>query len=254
MREVEFSAIAPLLSTAIPREGRVDCLFRCPRTGIEVPSWGAVQDSGGPARPLWPESLLGALATVQRTLQSPGEVEQEGSLSAAQFQAAVVSAFEAVIHCFAWDDGAWVARDAAQAMQDFTEQLKEAPLTAHDRRLLAKVMWHLAPADGEVHPAELALLKEFDVVRPSEPITPEDYTQASPGKPREIIVLLGWILALCDEHLHVAELDFLERLAEELGVAFERSVELKRLAELYVQHLRRAEESSPEGTPSPSGS
>lgn len=245
MREFEFSTVAPLLSIAVPREERVDCLFRCPRSGVEVPSWGAVPDPSGQPTPRWPQSLLGALATVQRALQGSAEPESRSSLSAEQFQAAVVSTFQAVAYCFTWDEGTWVARDAAQAVQEFTEQLKQAPLKADDRRLLAKLMWQLAPADGEIHPAELALLEEFGIVRQLGPITPEDYTWATPGKPREIILLLGWALALSDERLHLAELELLEQLAEDLGVPFERTVELKKLADLYVYHRGRTEEGSP---------
>jgi hypothetical protein len=219
MLERRFQRVRPLVAGLSREDGVYEILFRCPVSGLEVPV--AVEPPTGRSS--------GRVATPQ------GEEVEE----------AVLLAFRAVEHHFAWDAGAgrYVAISALfRDRSPLAELLSAHPVrTRGDRLTLARMLAEMAEADDEANPAERALFAAFtdvgtldlEALHTHPPLTADELSATSP-EARDSMLALVYAQAFADGEVDFIEDLRAERFREGLGLDSDRADELARIALDFV--------------------
>ena len=261
----DYDEIAPILADARQEGTTMHCLFRCPRSGLEVRSSAPlrheqglgqkVSDSAkrsmmhGVSRSI-SRAIYGVLgrgvvgrtaADAAQSLIGEGQRADQQRYSEEERQAAIVDAFTRVADRFVRDDEqGWVARQAAQeSMGDFERILEQGPVhTSYDRSVLARMLVETVAADGRFEETERAFVAEFlppemggvQEIYKRPALSEVELSETSPGTVRETMLMLAWAVALCDQDLATAEQDRLYFFARGLGIRQDRLDALRRAA------------------------
>jgi uncharacterized tellurite resistance protein B-like protein len=219
MLERRFQRVRPLVAGLSREDGHYEILFRCPVSGLEVP-----------------------VAVPQPTGRSVGRVATPQS---EEVEEAVLLAFSAVEHHFAWDAGAgrYVAMGALfRDRSPLAELLSAHPVRARaDRLTLARMLAEMAEADDETGPAERALFAAFtdigtldlETLHDYPPLTADELAATSP-EARDSMLALVYAQAFSDGEIDFIEDLRAERFREGLGVDGDRADDLARIALDFV--------------------
>lgn len=155
-----------------------------------------------------------------------------GEIPAAAVQRAVVDAFRAA---------AFGAAPGAGRPTEFERQLQQAvALGAEDRKVLGRVLWDVAWADGRIASEEAAFLREYLGGEVSvESVTGADLRRVTPAA-RETVLMIGWALALVDRELTAAEIALLEQNGADLQVPPARVQALREAARDFIRTIAGA--------------
>ncbi len=219
MLDPRFQRVRPLVAGLSREDGRYEILFRCPVSGLEIPV--AVPQPIGRS--------IGRVATPQGE-----EIEQ-----------AVLLAFSAVEHHFAWDAGAgrYVAMGALfRDRSPLAELLSAHPVRERaDRVTLARMLAEMAAADDEMNAAERVLFAAFtdvgtldlEALQEHPPLTADELAATSP-EARDSMLALVYAQAFSDGEVDFIEDLRAERFREGLGIDGDRADELARIALDFV--------------------
>ncbi len=253
MTTLDYSHIAPLIASQQLVGSRMQVVFQCPVSGVQVQSDAIVQAgmasramSSFKRNAMW--SLRSSLFSAVRSVLGHGVVGRtaSGVLSQASYgtatggssqsysagdkKAAVLEAFQRVQAQFAWDS----ARNGfvhSEAQVDAPTVLESAiggvQITERwDRAVLARMLAEVAGADGDIAPEERELFSAFGgdelgsieelLQRP--PLNDGELGETSP-EVRETLLMLAFSVAYADEVLDQAEVHRLQGFARGLQLS-----------------------------------
>lgn len=251
--------IAALVEDVEVRGRRVEVRFRCPasnrvvRANVDVPEgtgakmralatrslyWTVRESVVRSVRKMLGWNFFGKFASYFVAGLLPEPPGTRAGLTEAEREGAVHEAFKQVQAHFAWDErnGRYVAIEALHAsLSEFERLLETCPVTNDwDRAVLGRVLAEVARADGEVEPAESALVVAQGDLRVGSPKTARPPTEAelrevSP-EARETILALAWALAAADHEVVEAEAAKVEAFGAAMGISPMRVAQLSRVA------------------------
>ncbi|MCU1393758.1 MAG: hypothetical protein JWM34_2186 [Ilumatobacteraceae bacterium] len=266
----DYDAIAPLVAGTKDEASGVFVTFRCPATGTEVrsdgswPADGLAERTAGQVKRGLLSSLRNTLAaTVRNAVPSSSPVASVGvdatnqviygvgNEQAAQKhrsehdrRAAICTAFSSVAHRFVWDErtNRFVAATSPSVQRsDFDALVGDHPLVNdYDRDVLIRLVAAIIVGDGQIADAERAT---FAAMFPGATLSADaasrapgrvDFEETLPGLTRETILLLGWVVALTDDHVSAEEQALLDAAAAALGTPPERAAALATMARSHV--------------------
>jgi uncharacterized tellurite resistance protein B-like protein len=266
--EVTYESIAHLVASSDQVASTMQCVFKCPETGVQAEASASVSQSRGiknVAQAAVKRSLFSSLrravsSTLYSTLghsvagRAASEVGREMMASGRQQtmyskedkEAAIAKAFKRVMGQFRYDEdsGRYKGAPAGQTAETgFGKQLSDHPVTGrYEQGVLARMLVEIACADGTVSDDEREFLADFidpevgtiDELATREKLTAVDLEEAAAGGVRETMLMLAWTAALSDEGLADSEKERLQAYAPGLGLAPERAEEVRQLAVTYL--------------------
>lgn len=197
--------------------------------------------------------IMGRTAnTVVNTATRDQSRNMMNAPSAKEKQMAIVKAFKQVAANFAFNEasGEWtkpsdtaaaaVSQPAAQS--PFVEQLSKSPVnTKFAKSVLAKVLAHIAYADGELADEEAEFFKDsipaefgdITVLGKGDPISRIEAEEVESGI-RETILMLAWTISSVDMDVDPAEEALLNEYGEKFAIRPERQKELANIGRIHV--------------------
>lgn len=167
-------------------------------------------------------------------------------------QNAIVAAFKKVQSNFSYDavNRQWTKPSAAIAdapdrkdlVSPFQAQLNANPVrSGFERDVLARVLAHMAYADGELAGEELDFFKEsipaslgtVEELGKRDPVSAIEAEEIPEGV-RESIYMLAWTIAAIDMDVDDAEVALVQEYGGKFGIKADRGSELEKLAKSYV--------------------
>lgn len=189
--------------------------------------------------------------TVRSATNSAARDIQSGP-SKAEKREAIVRAFRKVQSNFYYDPvaGKWGKPSPAMAESEerkelvspFQEQLNAHPVrSGFERDILARVLAHMAYADGELAGEELDFFKEsipasigtVEELGKRDPVSAIEAGEIEEGV-RESIYMLAWTISSIDMDVDDAEVAMLNDYAGKFSIAGDRAQELTTMAKSYV--------------------
>lgn len=196
--------------------------------------------------------FLGRTATqVVNTSTRESTRNMVNAPSRGQIEEAVVNAFRRVSRNFSYDDatGEWgkpgPRKQAAAPKAEpsgFQAQLEAHPVnTGFEKDVLARVLAHIAYADGELGQEEIeffedsipASLGSVQELAQKDPVSAIEAEEIRPGV-RETIYMLAWTISSVDMDVAGAEEESLKSYAVKFGIADDRKAELEKFAKVNV--------------------
>jgi tellurite resistance protein len=271
MASLDYSHIAPLISTQRLQGSRMEVVFQCPVTGQQIPSSATVRQgmasravSSFKRNAIWSlrSSLYGAVRSVLgggvvgRTASGVlsqatyGSNMSTQSYSAGDREAAVLEAFGWVQDQFVWDSarGGFVhssapsSQPAAHEPTGFEQAVAAVKLTDRwDRAVLARMLAEIAGADGGIAPEERELFAAFgadefgsiEALLQRPPLHAGELAETSPAV-RETMLMLAFAVAYSDEHLDAEELVRLQDYARGMQLSQAQLAQASALAQEHV--------------------
>ncbi len=248
-----FEHVERLLREVEQHGEQLKCVFTCPvskqtieSSSVLVPGEG-LRDLAGDGGSLGAALREGFARAVTSAFgagflsKRSGSKGQGGAAGFSQDEKnlAVYRSFQLVSSRFIWNgvERRYVAADAVPDLAtEFSLQLCRAPVSEpYDESVTARMMAEVATVDQKLADAERDLLERFVnneigtveelLERPALRRTELDET--SKGAVRDTMLMMVWALAVIDERLHDSELELIERFADGLGIAQNRSLQLK---------------------------
>lgn len=276
MSQSIYDSIQPLIAHAEQRGSTMHVVFRCPASGLEIPSSAGLRQeqtlgnriAGGVKRSLmW--SVRNAIASAVRSALGGGIVgnaaasasreamyasQEKLRYSESDKRDAIERAFQAVSSRFVWDSqqGRFIAAEAGgDAIPDFMRQLQSAPPSSrYDRMVSARMLIEIAAADGQLGDDERAFVSGFvtpdlgtvDELWSTPRLSTAELSETSQGPVRDTMLMLAWAVAYSDDQLAPEEAARLAEYAGALGIPTARVTELQGFAGGYLldQALARA--------------
>ncbi|MCB9233216.1 MAG: TerB family tellurite resistance protein [Bacteroidia bacterium] len=199
-------------------------------------------------RGLFGSNVVGRTASTAFNTATRGVGRNVGTgPSDADKDAAIVEAFQRVARNFHYDEasGKWSGPKTPAAPKEaspFAQQLKSNPVSsAFEKKLLGRMLAHLAYADGDVSSEEMDF---FNSSIPAEVGTLESLKNSDPvsaveceslgGGVRKTIYMIAWAISLMDLDIADAEAEMLASLGEKLGFTGSAADEIAKIAKFYV--------------------
>ena len=260
MAQPEFHEIKPLLVSALVKGEEMHCTFRCPRTDFEASSSASLNRGSSysdrlidktmrnfkyrmrsavwsKAREMLGNSALGKIAS-DFVYDAVDGATPDQIVTKSENEEAILKAFQQVRSSFQFTDEGWVASVIAEDYtHDFIRHLKSHPIKLrYDRFILARVMAHIAQADGDFSVTEKEIFNSFappEFNAWGQPPSVAELKELSQGV-KQTILMLSWALAFCDAELAHQELTSILKSAGSLGLPSEDLQNSKQWAQEYL--------------------
>ena len=267
-----YETVKPLIAEENPSGDSILYVFRCPLSGVQVPSQHDFPKPKGAAagakktimrslltfaqtgiktagKALFGKSKMGKMATniAKGSVKSVGkEAIKSRIFTAKEKRYGAVEAFRAVQGQFLWDGfrSTWLARsEASRFISDLQQQIASAGLIeVYDRRVAARVMVEVAEVERRISPAEEDFLIRFlqadhhtvgeIMTRP--PLTDAELDLVSGGDTRTTVMMMAWVMALSDGEMGTTQQQALQRFGSRLGL---EPGELKHASEMAQSYM-----------------
>jgi len=254
--EVTYANVKPLIAAEKEFRGMVFLTFKCPSTGMEVNAQhGITASQPARARNVAKEaarnqvragisrSILGALghgwlgSTVVNQVNRQVTSAQAGpKWTRADYEFAVVKAFQLVQDRFAWQNGRWVAVRALEDLRtSFSRDLAETEMNPEEHApVLGRVLGWIAGVDGSTDQEEADLIESLvGSVEPADELPADDLLKLPPAE-RERVVMLATAVAWANLDLAESERQALASLQQSAEIAQETLDELDAKAREHV--------------------
>ncbi|MHC4840633.1 MAG: tellurite resistance TerB family protein [Planctomycetota bacterium] len=254
MSDISYDKLQKNIASEEAEGTIVRCTFICAATGKTFPSEGIMKPVSGIGTNVKKAAKRGLFSAAKRGLRGAlrsvfgsgivGQAAQSatsGSInpgSKAEYnddsrKDAVVAAFLKVSKKFAWskDDNAYVVVEHLEDMlSEFDKQLRDFPLKNRwDKAVCARALAEIAGSDGKIEDEEQEMFNSvldddtgsLDEVIKAGKLSNMELDEVTPDA-RGTILMLGWMMAFCDEKLDDAERDRLTSMAEQMGFRTDR--------------------------------
>ena len=250
MSQISYESIAPLIQDLQVRGRTVNVLFVCPvsqervqarhnmprnntatsniaRSAQRSAMYAAQNAVSQVIRNVFGYNLFGRVASdVARQTVYAASNNNQNSLSAKEQKQAVLQAFQSVSSRFAWDakQQRWLSTSALkETLSPFELQLQRAPIThPYDKGILSRMLVQVAVSDGNLSTEEEDWLASFldpqqgsvSNIAQRPPLSQAEVSQTSAGAVRETMLMIAWMVALCDEEFADQEKAMLQQFSK----------------------------------------